>query len=234
MWDSRLAETVPQVRDRIGRALERGGRSGQSVRVVAVSKGHPLEAVRAALAAGLTTLGENRIDELAEKVRVVGRSAAEWHMVGHLQRNKARAGIRLFHRIDSVDSLRLARALAQEATRAGLMVRGLLQVNVSGEATKGGFEPEQAVDAVGAIAALDGLELHGLMTMAPLTDDEVVLRRTFARTRELLDECHRQLPSALHGRVLSMGMSNDYEIAIEEGSTDVRLGTVLFGERDDP
>lgn len=232
MWDSRLAETVPEVRDRIRRALERAGRSGEDVVIVAVTKGHPAAAARAALTAGLSTLGENRIGELAEKVAAVGRNAAEWHMIGHLQRNKARSGVSLFDRIESIDSLRLARTLSKEALRAELVVHGLMQVNVSGEDTKGGFEPVQAVDALAEMASFDGLRLHGLMTMAPYTEDEAVLRRTFGRTRELLEECRRQHSGALHGSVLSMGMSNDFEIAIEEGATHVRLGTVLFGERD--
>ncbi len=192
-----------------------------------------MEAAAAAVRAGLRTLGENRVQGLAEKVGAVGRDAAEWHMIGHLQRNKARQAVPLFDRIHSVDSLRLARVLAKEAARADLDVRGFLQVNVSGEASKGGFGPEEAVEALGSIRELDRVVIDGLMTMAPFSDDEGVLRRTFRRTRELLEECRRQVPEALAGAELSMGMSNDFEIAIEEGATCVRLGTVLFGERGD-
>jgi PLP dependent protein len=231
MGGSRLEETLADVRERVDRALERRGGEGQ-VRIVAVTKGHPPEVARAALRSGLEALGENRIQELEQKVREVGRDAAEWHMVGHLQRNKARAGLPLFDWIHSVDSLRLARALSAEAVRTGLEVRGLLQVNVSGEAGKGGFQPGTVVEALTTIRELAAIEIHGLMTMAPWTDDGRVLRRTFAATRELLSECERQLPGALRGRELSMGMSNDFEIAIEEGATMVRLGTVLFGERE--
>ena len=234
MWDSRLAETVPQVRDRIGRALERAGRSGDRVDIIAVTKGHPVEAVRAALAAGLTVLGENRVGELEAKVGAIGRDAAEWHLIGHLQRNKARTAVGLFDRIHSLDSLRLARTLSKEARRSDRVVHGLMQVNASGEASKGGFAAEEAVDALGEAAALEGVVVHGLMTMAPLTDREAVLRRTFGCARTLLEECRRQLPDALRGYELSMGMSNDFEIAIEEGATHVRLGTVLFGERNYP
>lgn len=230
MWDSRLAETLPGVRERIARALERAGRDDE-VRVVAVTKGHPEEAVYAALRAGLDTLGENRIQELEEKVQRIGRDAATWHMIGHLQRNKARRGVELFDRIHSVDSLRLARTLAKEASRAGLVVRGYMQVNVSGEESKGGFEPDQAVEALGRMADLEGLRIDGVMTMAPFTDDEGLLRRTFGDTRELLERLDREVPEVLRGRELSMGMSNDFEIAVEEGATCVRLGTVLFGER---
>ncbi|MBW3552035.1 MAG: YggS family pyridoxal phosphate-dependent enzyme [Gemmatimonadetes bacterium] len=230
MWDSRLEETLPAVRDRIGRAVERGGWGGE-VRIVAVTKGHPPDAAAAAVRAGLGLLGENRVQELGEKVGAVGRKAAEWHLIGHLQRNKARQALELFDLIQSVDSPRLARTLAAEAERAGRVVRGLLQVNVSGEETKGGYEGGEVVDALGSMAEMSGLRIHGLMTMAPWTAEQAVLRRTFGAARRLLEDCLRQVPAALHGSELSMGMSNDFEIAIEEGATMVRLGTVLFGER---
>jgi PLP dependent protein len=231
MWESRLAETLGGVRERVERSLERGGRR-DAVRIVAVTKGHSADAVRAALRAGVEAVGENRVQELESKVREVGRAAAEWHMIGHLQRNKARAGVGLFDWIHSVDSLRLARALSQEAEREGGTVRGLLQVNVSGEGSKGGFGEEEVVAALEELETLGGLAVHGLMTMAPWTDDEPTLRRTFRRTRELLERCAREGPGVVRGRELSMGMSNDFEIAIEEGATMVRLGTVLFGERE--
>lgn len=230
MWDSRLGETLPVVRERIARAFDRAGRGGD-VRIVAVTKGHPAAAAAAAVRAGLGALGENRVQALGEKVAEVGRGAAEWHLIGHLQRNKVRQALSLFDLIHSVDSPRLARTLASEGERAGGVVRGLMQVNVSGEETKGGFEGDAAVDALGSLAGLKGLEIHGFMTMAPWTDDQAVLRRTFEAARRLLEECGRQLPSALRGRELSMGMSNDFEIAVEEGATMLRLGTVLFGER---
>ena len=231
MWDSRLETSLPAVRDRIARALGRAGRGGD-VRIVAVTKGHPPDAAAAAVRAGLRVLGENRVQELATKVAAVGRDAAEWHLIGHLQRNKARQAVEASDLIHSVDSVRLGRALAAEGVRRGRPVRGLLQVNVSGEETKGGFEGEEAIAGLGTLAALEGLEIHGLMTMAPWTGDEGVLRRTFGAARRLLEECGRQVPGALRGAELSMGMSNDFEIAVEEGATMVRLGTVLFGERD--
>lgn len=230
MWDSRLEATLPAVRERIARALHRAGR-GEGVRIIAVTKGHPPDAAAAAARHGLGALGENRVQELAGKVEAVGRDAVEWHLIGHLQRNKARQAIDLFDLIHSVDSPRLARTLAKEGERAGRPVRGLLQVNVSGEETKGGFEGDEAVDAVGELGGMHGLELRGLMTMAPWTDDGKVLRRTFSAARRLLEECARQVPDALTGSELSMGMSNDFEIAVEEGATMLRLGTVLFGER---
>jgi pyridoxal phosphate enzyme (YggS family) len=230
MWDSRLKDSLPAVRERIARAFDRAGRGGD-VRIVAVTKGHPADAAAAAVRAGLRVLGENRVQELGEKVAAVGRSAAEWHLIGHLQRNKARQALGLFDLIHSVDSVRLARTLSSEAERTGGVVRGLMQVNVSGEETKGGFDEAEAVDALGSLAGLAGVEIHGFMTMAPWTDDPALPRRTFRAARRLLEECHRQLPAALRGRELSMGMSNDFEIAVEEGATMLRLGTVLFGER---
>ena len=231
MWDSRLNETLPRVRERIQAARDRAGRT-DDVRLIAVTKGHPPGAAAAAVRAGLTDLGENRVQELEEKVAAVGRESATWHLIGHLQRNKARTALELFDRIHSIDSPRLARTLSKEAVKAGRTVRGLLQVNVSGEETKGGFEEDEAADALGAMGELPSLVVDGLMTMAPWTDDERVLRRTFSAARRLLERCAAEVPSALHGRELSMGMSNDFAIAVEEGATMVRLGTVLFGERE--
>lgn len=234
MYDERLKESVPQVRDRIARALERSGRSGD-VQVVAVTKGHPAAAVRAAAAAGLCDVGENRVQELDAKRselegELEGGAVVTWHLIGHLQRNKARRAVQIFDRIHSIDSLRLAQALSSEAERAGIEVRGLVQVNVSGEASKGGFDADRAVDEIAQVAALPGIRCEGLMTMAPFTDDERVVRETFAGARALLERCtHDRV--ALHGAELSMGMTGDFEIAVEEGSTMLRLGTVLFGER---
>lgn len=228
MYDGRLSEHLPRVQERIGRALERVGRATR-VTIVAVTKGHPASAVIAAADVGLCDVGENRVLELeAKRSEIDGR--LRWHLIGHLQRNKVRRVLPLFDMIHSVDSLRLAQELSREAERADRDVDALVQVNASGEGTKGGLEVSDGVDAIGAITELPRLRVHGLMTMAPLTDDEAALRSTFRRTRELFEECGTALPSfdAVH---LSMGMSNDFEIAVEEGSTMVRLGTALFGER---
>lgn len=235
MYDARLRESLPQVRERIGRTLERTGRRN-TVRIIAVTKGHPLAAVQAAVAAGLHECGENRVQELEDKVAELGRSFARWHLIGHLQRNKSEKAIDLSDLIHSIDSLRLAKQLSKDAQQAGVVVRGLVQVNASGEETKGGIhvvdekETAAGVEAVHAITELPNLEIQGLMTMAPFVDDTAILHGTFARTRALLDACSAQVPR-MAGRELSMGMSNDFEIAIEEGSTMVRLGTILFGER---
>ncbi|HEX8360501.1 MAG TPA: YggS family pyridoxal phosphate-dependent enzyme [Longimicrobium sp.] len=224
----KVAARVAEVRERVERARERAGRA-DGVTLVAVTKTHPADAVRAVLAAGVADVGENRVQELEDKVGEVGRGAVGWHLIGHLQRNKAGKALPLFDLIHSLDSLRLAEALSAEAAKRGVEVRALVQVNASGEETKGGFEPAELVDALGRIAELPGMRVEGLMTMAPFTGDEAAIRAAFRRTRELLDDAGRQLPAV--GRQLSMGMSNDFELAVEEGSTLVRVGSVLFGER---
>jgi pyridoxal phosphate enzyme (YggS family) len=230
MEPSSLSARVEEVRERIARAAERAGRA-EPVTLVAVTKTHPAEAVRAAVAAGVEDVGENRVPELEEKVAEVGRDAVRWHLIGHLQRNKVRKAIPLFDLLHSLDSLRLAETVSAEAVRTGTTVRALVQVNSAGEETKGGFAPDEAVDAVGRICALPGLRIEGVMTMAPFTGEDAVLRRAFGTTRRVWEEAARQVPEfrPLH---LSMGMSNDFEVAVEEGSTLVRVGTVLFGERD--
>ncbi|CAN5864606.1 YggS family pyridoxal phosphate-dependent enzyme [soil metagenome] len=218
------------VRERIETARERAGRT-QRVTLVAVTKTHPAEVVRAARAAGIEDVGENRVQELERKVEEVGREGLRWHLIGHLQRNKVRAALPLFDLLHSLDSLRLAEKLSEEAVAAGREVRALVQVNTSGEESKYGFSADASLDALGEICELPGLRIEGLMTMAPFTEEEAILRATFAAARRLQEEAGRQI-SGFQPLELSMGMSNDFEIAVEEGSTLVRLGTVLFGERD--
>ena len=233
MYDARLRESLPRVEERIHQACQRAGRS-DSVRLVAVTKGHPVAAVRAALEAGIKDCGENRVQELDEKVAQLGRDGLRWHLIGHLQRNKVKTAITLFDLLHSIDSLRLARALSAEAVRTDATVSGLVQVNASGEETKGGInvadDATVALEAIHEIVELPGLEIRGLMTMAPFVADERLLRTTFSRTRRLLEHCRERLPR-MAGNELSMGMTNDFELAVEEGSTMVRLGTILFGER---
>jgi PLP dependent protein len=230
MYQERLRTALPRVQERMAAALARAGRT-DTVRLVAVTKGHPAAAVDAAWEAGIRTVGENRVQELSEKRgEVAPGTAVEWHLIGHLQRNKVRQVLPFFDLVHSVDSLRLARTLSGEAERAGRPVRALVQVNTSGEASKGGFAGPGAVEQIAEVVALPNLVVEGLMTMAPFTDDAGVIREAFRRTRELLERCEAAA-IGLAGRELSMGMSGDYEIAIEEGSTMIRLGTVLFGER---
>jgi pyridoxal phosphate enzyme (YggS family) len=219
--DSLIADNVARVRERIARAAARAGRQPEGITLVAVSKKQPAAAVRAALAAGVSDLGENYVQEAVEKREVVPQG--RWHLLGHLQTNKARAAVSLFDLIESVDSVKLARTLGRQATALGKTQEVLLQVHLGDEATKTGLPPEQARDAAWEIAAIPGLALRGLMGIAPLGVDP---RPHFRDLRRLFDG----LPDA-NRQTLSMGMSGDFEIAIEEGATAVRVGTAIFGSR---
>lgn len=220
-----LAARLAEVRARIAAAAARSG--GQRVTLVAVTKTHGPEAVRAVHALGVTDVGENRVQEAVPKMEAAG-VPVRWHLIGHLQRNKAKAVDR-FALVQSIDSLRLAEAVDGVGVAKGRRVPVLVQVNVSGEGTKGGFSPRELAVAGDRMARLEGLEVRGVMTMAPLDASEEVLRATFGGARDALG----LLREAGHAdaRELSMGMSGDYEIAVEEGATIVRLGTVLFGAR---
>lgn len=222
-----LPERLIQVRGEVARRQAAGGWT-HPVTIVAVTKGFGLDAVRAARAAGLDDLGENRVQEALGKIDTdVGRGA-RWHLIGHLQRNKARLVPDRFTLVHSLDSLALAQELDRRATAAGRRVRVLLQVNVARESQKSGCPPEEAHALARHVAALEGLALEGLMTLAPLTDDVDMQRRTFRELRRLRDDLQEEelwLPT------LSMGMSADYGMAVEEGATVIRLGTVLFGAR---
>ncbi|MDX1392897.1 MAG: YggS family pyridoxal phosphate-dependent enzyme [Gemmatimonadota bacterium] len=227
-----MAGRLAEVRERVARAAAGVGRDPDAVELLPVTKGHPVAAIEAVVESGLAAIGENRVPEAAAKqAELGGRAGVRWHLIGRLQRNKARRAIQLFDVIESVDSLKLARALsriAQEEERESVEI--LLQVNAAGETQKAGFAPDELPGALEQVLALPALGVAGLMTMAPYTGDERVLRATFRRIRELSERCAAEVPG-FEGRVLSMGMSNDFEIAIEEGSTRVRLGTVLLGER---
>jgi PLP dependent protein len=229
MYESQLRENLPRVREAIDAAARRSGRGGQEITLVAVTKAHPPDAIRAALSLGIKDVGENRIEELGEKVGVLGRGAAVWHMVGHLQSRKAGQAVRSTDLLHSLDTLKLARRLSGFAVEDGLQLPVLVQVNISGEGAKSGFPADQAVEAIHQVLELPGLEVRGLMTMAPFVDDEELLRRTFAGLRHTLEEA-RGLPGFV-GCELSMGMTHDFGLAVEEGSTMVRIGTALFGER---
>lgn len=233
MTRERLEARLAEVEERIARAAERGGRERAAVELLPVTKGHPVAAIEAVRAAGFVRIGENRVGEAESKqTELGGRAGLAWHMIGRLQRNKARRALAAFDEIESVDSLRLARTLDRIVEEEGHDPRVVLvQVNTSGEEAKAGFEGGDAVEGVRRVCALPGLRVAGLMTMAPYTDDEAVLRSTFRKVRELSRRCTDAV-AGYEGRVLSMGMSNDFEIAIEEGSTRVRLGTVLLGARE--
>jgi len=217
------------VRDEIAEAAGACGREADSVRLVAVTKGHPVGAAQAARALGIRDLGENRVMELEAKVGVVGREGLRWHMIGHLQSRKAPTALAVADLIHSVDSVRLAERLDRSAEQSRSRADVLVQVNTSGEDAKSGLAASEAVSAILTIAALPRITVHGLMTMAPFIDDEGVLRGAFGRLRETLDAVRAH--DAGVGPELSMGMSNDLRWAVEEGSTMVRIGTALFGPR---
>jgi PLP dependent protein len=222
-----LPERVAEVRARIAAAVARGGH-GQAVTLVAVTKTHGPEAVRAAYAAGLTDVGENKVQEALAKQEATADVPVRWHLIGHLQRNKVKA-LAHFALCHAVDSPRLADAIDAWAQSAGTPMPVLLQVNVVGEASKGGFAPADVAAEAERWRGLPGLRVDGVMTMAPFDADEATLRRCFAGARAARDH----LRAAGHpATALSMGMSQDYELAVEEGATLVRLGTTLFGARD--
>jgi len=221
-----LPARIAEIRQRIGEAKQRGGR-GQDVRIVAVTKTHGADAVAAAVGAGIGDVGENRVQEAVAKMGEVN-VPVRWHLIGHLQRNKVREAGR-FALIHSLDSERLAEALDREAQRDGRVFDVLVQVNASGEASKGGFGTDEVPRIAERLRSLPGLRVTGSMTMAALGASEPELRAAFARARSARDA----LAAAGHpAGEISMGMSQDYEIAVEEGATLVRLGTVLFGARE--
>jgi len=222
---SDLPERLREVRERIDAAVHRGGH-GQRVTVVAVTKTHGPDAAEAAWQAGLRDVGENRVQEALEKMDAV-RAAVRWHLIGHLQRNKAKYVTR-FALVHSIDSARVADAVNEVGCRSGRPVDALLQVNVVGEATKGGFALGMLQAEGERIHALAGLRVRGVMAMAPLDADESTLRQVFGASREAAALLRASGHDATE---LSMGMSNDFEIAVEEGATLVRLGTILFGAR---
>ena len=224
MIEQRLAE----VRARIAASADRAGRDPASVSIVAVTKGHPLETARQACEAGLLDLGENRVQEALGKMDAWPEAPVSWHLIGHLQRNKVKLAVGRFVLIHSLDSARLADALEEAAGSRDVVQDVLVEVNVAGESQKTGCPAGAVRSLVEHAAGLPHLAVRGLMTMAPFTADVVEQRRAFRGLRELRDEL---VGGGFRLPVLSMGMSNDFETAVEEGATMVRLGTVLFGER---
>jgi PLP dependent protein len=229
-----IAENIVQVRERIAIAAHRAGRAPEEITLMAVSKTFAPERIREAYHAGLRVFGENRVQEFAGKAGALGDlEKAEWHLIGHLQTNKASKTAELFTAVDSVDSLRLAEKLNSSAGQFGKKVAVLIEINVGGEAAKSGLfsESPELEKLLRAAPQLDRLEFRGLMTIPPFTEDPQQARPHFRKLRELREQIlARKLPK-LGMDVLSMGMSHDFEVAIEEGSSCVRIGTAIFGER---
>jgi PLP dependent protein len=227
-----LIERLAAVRERISTSARRCGRSAQEITLVAVSKTHPAEMISAAIAAGVANLGENRVQEAEAKIVSLGRNAARWHLIGHLQANKARRAVTLFDVIHSVDSAALALlldSLCEAENRALLPV--FIQVDLAGEETKSGASADELEALAETIAGCGRLQLTGLMTLPPFFNDAENARPYFKRLRELRDGLKVKGCFGDRAGELSMGMTNDFEIAIEEGATMVRVGTAIFGDR---
>ena len=226
-----IEANIARVREEIANAARSAGRNPDEITLVAVSKTFPAESVRAALVAGLRHFGENRVQETESKRRSLADLAATWHLIGHLQSNKVRRAVELFDRIDSVDSTALAEKINDAAAEHGKQLGILIEVHM-GETTKTGVAETDLPDLTRAATSLSHLDLLGLMTVPPYSDDPEFARPYFQKLRVLRDEIARQVGHPLP--VLSMGMSHDFRIAIEEGATEIRVGTAIFGQRSSP
>lgn len=222
---------LEHVKDRIRRAAVSSGRDPASIRLVVVSKTQPADRVREAVRAGATILGENYIQEARDKIGTLAGEKASWHFIGHLQRNKAKYAVSLFDLIHSVDSLRLAGELDKQAGKIDKIQEILVQVNISGEETKSGIDEKGCLELIRSIADLEHLHVRGLMTMPPFFDQPDRARPYFSALRELSERIQAASVPGVAMAELSMGMTGDFEAAIDEGATLVRIGTAIFGER---
>ncbi len=228
----RIARNVREVLDRIGRAAFRAGRRPETVRLVAVTKAVPAERIRPAIGAGVKLIGESRLQEALPKIDALGGAQdVRWHFIGTLQRRKVKAVVGTFELIHSVDSMELAAEIDRRAGEAGIRQRVLLEINVGREATKAGFAPGEAVQVVTALEAMPNLAVQGLMALPPPGPDAEASRPYFRTLRELAGTLTSPSLRLVRMEELSMGMSQDFEVAVEEGATLVRVGTALFGER---
>jgi PLP dependent protein len=227
-----LERRLAEVRLRIASAAQRAGRTSDDVELIAVSKTHPAQVLRAALAAGVTNLGENRVQEADGKIGEVGRDAARWHLIGHLQSNKARRAVQLFDVIHSLDSVAIARKVDRACAELQYnKMPVLIQVDLGHEVTKSGVPEQDLPGLVETVKECKQLSLIGLMTLPPFFDDAELTRPFFAKLRQLRDRFALQGAFGERPGELSMGMTNDFEVAVEEGATMVRVGTAIFGER---
>jgi pyridoxal phosphate enzyme (YggS family) len=227
-----IADNIERVRERLGAAAEACGRRPEEITLVAVSKNFPPECISEAIAAGQHDFGENRVQEAESKIpQFAAVPNITWHMIGHLQTNKSQRAVKLFDLIHSVDSVKLARKLGQDAREAGRQITVLIQIDLGHEKTKFGAEESQAQEIVAAVLSLPGLCLDGLMTIPPYYEEPELTRPYFSGLRKLRDRLEEQKPGCLGRGLLSMGMSNDFEIAIQEGADIIRVGTAIFGGR---
>jgi len=225
-----IAANIEKIKQRIAAACSRAGRDPHSVELMAVTKTVSTERILQAVDAGITLLGENYVQEAREKQELLG-GRARMHLIGHLQTNKAKYAVRLFDCVHSVDRLELAQELNKRAKAVNRILDILIEVNVSGEQTKNGVSPAQVRELIGRIAGLENLSVRGLMTMAPYSDDPETSRPYFQALRQLRDDIAREEIPRVQMAELSMGMTDDFEVAIEEGSTIVRIGRAIFGAR---
>ena len=225
-----ISSNISLIRQRIEAASARCGRDPQSVRLMAVSKTIAPERIREALEAGITLLGENYVQEAREKIPAIGH-AAEWHMIGHLQTNKVKYVVNLFDWIHSIDRLELAQELDKRAGQNNRRLNVLLEVNVSGEESKNGMEPDAALELARQVSLFPNISVRGLMTMPPYSDNPENSRPCFQALRKLRDEISAAAIPNIRMDELSMGMTDDFEVAIEEGTTIIRIGRAIFGER---
>jgi pyridoxal phosphate enzyme (YggS family) len=226
-----ISENIRDVFEQIRHATQQSGRPEGAVRLVAATKSVGLEQVREGITAGLTILGENRLQEALPKIEGLRGLPIQWHFIGHLQRRKARSVVGVFDLIHSVDSLELAEEIDKRAQEAGLRQAVLLEVNLEGEPTKSGFRPDELERLLPRVGALSHVEVRGLMAIPPPVSDPEQARPSFRRLRELAERLSRQGISTVSLKELSMGMSSDYPVAVEEGATMVRVGTAIFGAR---
>jgi len=225
-----IKEQIDIIRRRIAVAAQKSGRPASAVRLMAVTKTVDDRRIMQAIDAGVDMIGENYVQEARRKIELMGKSV-QWHLIGHLQTNKARHAVRLFDMIHSLDRIELARELDRRSQMAGVVTKVLIEVNISGEETKRGVAHRDALPLIREVSRLENLCVEGLMTMPPWFDDPQEARPFFVALRELRDRVAMENLPRVEMRELSMGMSQDYEVAVEEGATIVRLGRIIFGER---
>lgn len=226
-----IKEQIDIIRQRIAAAVRTSGRPASAVRLMAVTKTVDDRRIMQAIDAGVDMIGENYVQEARRKIELMGKSI-EWHLIGHLQTNKAKYAVRLFDMIHSLDRLELARELDRRSRMAGVVTKVLIEVNISGEETKRGVAHRDALPLIREVSALDNLSVQGLMTMPPWFDDPQEARPFFVALRELKARIAAENLPRVEMRELSMGMSQDYQVAVEEGATIVRIGRSIFGERE--